>query len=172
MAYIVEMQNGYNNKLEIMGLDDRGEMFVEKIVYDGDPDPNFRRFCCSGDNWKKSIELGKKMGWVPTGTILEKTLNLPEKKYSDYDPPSVVLGEDYKIFTEQDAKNFAEALVKAVDLMQHFDLKEYGNDSTVLLKSAMTEEEFKSINRNMDISFLKEFAVFLHKGQFSFNWDD
>lgn len=172
MAYIVEMQNGRNNKLEIMGLDDRGEMYVEKIVYDGDPDPNFRRFECSGDNWKKSIELGKKMGWVPTGTIYEKTLKLPEKIVSNYDPPSVVMGEDYKIFTENDSKNFAEALVKAVELMQQFDLKEYGNESTVLLKSPMTEKEFEDINRNMSISFLKDFAIFLYKGQFSFNWDD
>jgi len=114
----------------------------------------------------------KKLGWVPAGTIYEETLELDEKVYSNYDPPSVVLGEDYKIFTAEDAFNFAIALEKAIDLMQNFDLKEYGSASTILFRSGMNKTEYENINRNMNISFLQDFVAFLKKGEFFFRWDD
>ena len=88
MAYIVDMLNGKSHMLEIMGMDEDGELYVKKIVETGPPDPELRKFSCSGANWEKALELGNKMGWKPTGSVLEKTVDTSEPVMSDYKPSS------------------------------------------------------------------------------------
>jgi len=171
MVFIVEMFNGSSNRTEIMGLDEEGELYVEKVIEHGPPDSDYRKFSCSSKNWEKALELGQKLGWKPNGSVLEKTLDSEHPKTSDYEPSS--WGEDdYKIFTAKDASELADALDKALELMNDLQFNEKGNDSAVFLTSSMTESDFKQINRNLSKDFLKDFIIFLRKGKFNFVWDD
>lgn len=171
MAYIVEMFNGRSNRMEIMGLNEDKDLYVEKVIIEGEPTPDFREFSCSRDNWNKALELGRKMGWIPTGSVFEKTLDMPEPELSDYEPSSWG-DDDLKIFSDKDAAALANALYKAIELMEDFQLKEYGNDSTIILTSTMNENEYKHLNRNLTKEFLFDFVTFLRKGKFNFVWDD
>ena len=171
MAYIVEMFNGKSNRMEIMGLNKEGDLYVEEVIIEGEPTPDFREFSCSGDNWNKSLDLGRKMGWIPTGSVFEKTLDFPEPENSDYEPSS--WGDaDLKVFTDVDASALADALYKAIELMKEFQLKEYGTDSTIILTSTMNENQYNHINQNMTEKFLNDFVIFLRKGKFIFVWED
>jgi len=42
----------------------------------------------------------------------------------------------------------------------------------VLLRDAMTSEEYRMANAELGTDFLAEFIIFLRKGEFSFFWDD
>lgn len=171
MAFIVEMFNGKPDRLEIMELDSNGELYLDRVIPDGPPNPDFRKFSCSGQNWEKALELGQKMGWTPMGSVLEKTIDTSQPIMSDYKPSS--WGEDdYKIFSEKDAAAFADALQKAVELMEEFQLKEYGKDSSILIVEGMNKDEYSQINRNLSQDFLNDFISFLRKGKFKFVWDD
>jgi hypothetical protein len=171
MAYIVILINGKPNTIEIMGLGEDGELFIEKTIQDGSLDPEFRKFLCSGFNWKEVLDLGQKMGWNPHGSMFERTLNNKTPEISNYEPSS--WGDnDYKVFTAEDASKLADSLEKALVLR---DIIQNGNDhqrNTILLTSAMTESEYKHINRNLSKEFLEEFIQFLRKGKFKFIWDD
>jgi hypothetical protein len=165
--YIVEMFNGKSNKLEIMGLDSEGELYVEKVVEDGPPTPDYRSFRCSGFNWPKILELGRQNGWVPAGSVFEKTISNPVPARSDYEPPS--WGDDLKIFTAEDASNLADALAKALAKRAGSNADKPFFGGPVLLVHGMTETEFNELN---DQERLTQFIDFLRKGQFNFVWDD
>lgn len=171
MAYIVILINGRPDKIEIMGLGGDGELYLEKVVEDGPHDPEYRKFLCSGFNWQKVLDLGKKMGWQPHGSIFERTLNSGSEKISDYEPSS--WGDsDYKIFSAEDASNLADNLEKAIEFTE---LSVNGNASsrnTILFTPRMTANDFKYINQNLSKEFLEEFIPFLRKGKFKFIWDD
>jgi len=171
MAYIVILINGRPNTIEIMGLGEDGELFIEKTIQDGSPDPEFRKFLCSGFNWKEILDLGQKMGWNPYGSVFEKTLNSINPEISNYEP-STWGDNDYKVITAEDALNLADSLEKALDTR---DVIQNGNEhqpNTILLTSTMSESDYKHINRNLSTEFLEEFIQFLRKGKFKFIWDD
>ena len=170
MAYIVEMFNGKSNRQEIMGLNSDGDLYIEKLIIEGEPTPDFREFSCSGNNWNKALELGRKMGWIPTGSVFEKTLDLPEPQTSDYEPSSWG-DDDLKVFLAKDASALADVLAKTIEIMKDFQLKEYGKPSTIILNSTMNETAYKNINRNLNEEFLSDFVAFLRKGKFLFVGD-
>ena len=171
MAFIVMMFNGKRNTLEIMGLDSDGELYVERVITTGEPDPEYRRFSCSGSTWEKVLELGRKMEWKPTGSVLEKTIDSPNPTIGDYKPSSWG-DDDYKIFIAKDSSALADALDRALYLMKEFQLKEYGKESPTYIVQGMNEQEHKQINQNLSKEFLSDFISFLRKGKFKFVWDD
>lgn len=169
--HTVKMWNGKLNQLEIMGLNEDGELYVKEIRKTGETSPDFREFSCSGYNWKRAIELGEKMGWMPTGTVLKGTIGNPNPKTGDYQPSSWD-NEDIKVFLAEDAVSFANALAKAVELMKEFRLAEYGGKGGGYINPSIDFNQLKQINQNLTIDFLTDFIVFLRKGKFCFVWDD
>jgi hypothetical protein len=154
MAFIVEMFNyttGFKSKK-------------------GEPDPGYREFSCSSHNWENTLKLGRKMGWLATGSVLEKTIDTPNPVISDYEPSSWG-DDDYKVFLAKDAAALADALEKAVTVMKLGKIKS-GKHGPALIVSGMNEKEYKNINRDISTDFLSDFIVFLRKGKFKFVWDD
>jgi hypothetical protein len=171
MVLIVEMFNGRPNIMKIMGPNEEGELVVKELITEGPPDPEYRKFSCSGFNWKKVLELGEKMGWKPSGSVLEKTLDSINPIVSDYKPSSWG-DDDYKIFTALDASNLADSLERLLTLMEDLSIKEVNRKEPFLITSTMTQAQHKNINRDINKEFLKDFILFLRKGKFKFVWDD
>jgi hypothetical protein len=171
MAFIVEMFSGTPDKLEILGFNSDGDLYVKSIVQKEIKNPDFRTYKCSGHQWKNALELGRRLGWSPTGTILEKTIDTANPVISDYDPCSWG-DEDYKVFTENDAKAFAAALTKATELMNEFKLLPFGIKAPKIISAELNESEFIQVNGNLSKEFLLSFITFLLKGKFCFVYDD
>jgi len=170
MAFIVEMFNGKSNTTVFMGMDADGEEYVSEVIKEGEPDPDYRAFSCSSHNWENTLKLGRKMGWLATGSVLEKTIDSPQPVMSDYEPSSWG-DDDYKVFLAKDAAALANALEKAIGVMKLGKI-ESGKHRPALIVPGMNEKEYKNINRDISKDFLSDFIKFLRKGKFKFVWDD
>lgn len=171
MAFIVEMFHGRSGKIEIMDLDNEGELYIKEVVMAGKPDPDYRYFSCSGTNWTNVLELGNKMGWKPSGSVLAKTIDTPNPIFNDY-KPSDWGDEQLKVFMEDDASALAEALEKSIILMDESQLKDHGREGPIIITPAMNPDEYNQVNQGFSKFFLLDFIKFLRKGRFFFVWDD
>ena len=167
MTLKVEMFNGKPDRMEMMGLDNDGELYVEKVVKVGEPNPDFRLFTCSSWDWLNFIELGKIMGWTPMGTVMEKTIDSNEPILSDYDP-STWMDDDFKVFLAEDAKELANSLEKSYSYISEPKSKVYGLINNV----SIDIHEIKVLVNQLSITQLRNFIIFLRKGKFKFVYDD
>jgi len=164
MAFVVEMYNSSSGKQYVGYLNDDGDL-AYRLVSDKGASPDYRYFSCSMWVWNDTISLAKKLGWEQMGSI--RTVD-NKKEISDYEPFSY----ESKLFQKNDASNLADVLEIAIKLLQDGKTEEFQKQNPVLLKSGMTEEDFKSQNRNLTPDFLRDFIAFLRKGEFSFLFDD
>ena len=167
MTVKVEMFWGKPDRMEMMGLDNDGELYVEKVVKVGEPNPDFRLFTCSSWDWSNFIKLGKIMGWNPMGTVMEKTIGTNEPIISDYEPSSWMDG-DLKVFLAEDAKELANSLEKSFSYISEPKSKVYGLINNVSIEI----NEIKQLINYLSISQLRNFIIFLRKGKFKFVYDD
>lgn len=165
MAFRVEMYNGSSGKEYVGYQNDDGDL-AYRLVSDKGASSDYRYFSCSMWVWDDVIDFAKKLGWEPKGTI--QTVDKNTKVASDYEP----LCYESKLFQKDDASSFADVLEIAIKLLQDAKIEEFQKQNPILLKSDMTEEDFKSANRNLTPDFLFDFILFLRKGEFSFGYDD
>lgn len=165
MAFVVEMYNGTSGKQYVGYLNEDGDL-AYRLVSDKGASLDYRFFSCSMWVWNDTIALAKKMGWEAVGSI--QTLDNDKKEISDYEP----LCYESKLFQKNDASNLADVLEIAIKLLHDVKIEEFQKQNTILFKSGMTEEDFKNQNRNLTPDFLRDFIIFLRKGEFSFGFDD
>lgn len=166
MSLKVEMFWGKPDRMEIMGLDTEGELYVQDIIPLGEPNPDFRIFDCPYYVWDWIIKLGEIMGWNPMGTVMEKTIDSNEPIISDY-KPNTWRDDDFKIFLAEDAKGLAGSLEKAIKL-----LEPQSNVSGLMTSSMNEKDEIIKLINHLTIPQLRNFIIFLRKGKFKFVYDD
>jgi hypothetical protein len=147
MAFIVEMING------------RGD------------EPGVSHFDCSSCKGGQLLDLGKKFGWKPKGTV-----------FGDFHSKLEISSprEDYRLsewlyskkFLTEDRLALADALQRFIDSSERdsADLKQ--REPKFVSESMTSLEDGKRFNGDLSISFLEDFIKFLQTKDFIFAYDD
>lgn len=173
MAFIVEMVWGRPDKLVVYGLDADGELVPSHTLPSGfPPDLERRAFSCHYNTWQKVLDIGRKAGWKPLGTIPTSASQEAWQKLgrfeNNYEPEE---WQYAKHFQTKDAEALADALERLVDSGEVAE-SEGDSQRPFLIRNGMTEEELAQANRGISPEFFHEFIVFLRKGCFDFAFDD
>jgi len=167
MAFVVEMCFGKRGFLDVIDFDKEGNPYVTETIKNGEQSADWREFSCSMWHWDDTVELGRKLGWKPKGTVFEKS----EGKYilSDYRP-----NEWYgkKLFQADDAKALAAVLEIGQQFMYEGKLEAAEKINPVLIREGVSMKELIQLNAQLTPMFLKNFIAFLKRGQFYFAYDD
>src|SRR6476620_2118619 len=114
-----------------------------------------RFFCCHGNVWPELLELGRRYGWKPLGTLPDP--DFWREKDTDKFVGTYDCDEDGKLLTDQDSKGLADALDRALGEMQDGGLKPIERPRSVLIRDDMTRTEYERANSGIDPRFLEQF---------------
>lgn len=105
-------------------------------------------FCANVSGWDHLTEAALAFGWKPAGTHATRTDGKPLN--------GTYFSNDDQIVTEEDARELAGALRRAIAAAEDGDSIEVAN------LSARAENAMKSL----DVSYVREFAEFCEQGAF------
>ncbi len=146
--------------------------FVIEMVRGSEKDGR-EHFDCSIFNWKKTLDLAEKFGWVPEGTLPDEWTRNYTRDYDAHFKPTYdwVSWEYCKRFSDSDAKNFSIALFEAAKYLQQDGVeKPAKNNPTIFIEGASLIEHL-SVNFSIT-TVLIGLAQFASRGGFVFAVDD
>jgi hypothetical protein len=140
----------------------------------GEPEtPSFRYFECHGKTWEALLELGRRYGWQPAGTVPDRLSAEPWARFGDFPADYKCEEAQYaKFVTASDADALATALEAALRRLRSDELPGTAVSQVVLIRDDMTETELRRANAGLNWETLVRFVEFLRQGGFSFFWDD
>jgi len=145
--------------------------FIVEMI-NGIPDePDTSHFDCSAWQWDHILDLGKKFGWKPQGTVFGDFHSKQEisSTRENYRPDEWAY---CKKFLTEDRLALADALQRCIDSSQRdpADLKQRGPKFVTESMSSMGD--YNQFNGDLSISFFQDFILFLRKKDFIFAYDD
>ena len=171
MACVVEMSWGEPHRGILVERDGAGDITDVRVLRNrAAPDPERRTFYCSGQVWYDILDLGRKQGWRPIGTLPAEEARAAwaqeEKRDDGFEPR---LRPYVKQFRIEDALGRAVALERALaDPVEMAMLR-------IALGSGR-HEVFDRVTpgraRPLSSEVLRDFVTFLRKGPFVFAWRD
>lgn len=115
---------------------------------------HIREFPLGMRDWYKLLELAEAYGWKPKGTTFHKALNPVAAQWKNWS--GNYHSFDNPLVDEDDAKNMAKAIKKALKDLSEERVKKNLDDMT--LTEVWSGKEFKK--------FLKDFIKFCNEGCF------
>jgi hypothetical protein len=168
MLNVVEMSWGEPHSGLIVERDDDGAITNVRVLRSMHaPDPQRRTFYCSGQVWYDSLDLARKRGWRPAGTVPADESREAWARAGRFDSSFKPRLRPYvKQVSPQDAANLAHSLERALgDPVEMAMLR-------VRLNAQRVREPLTPADRPLSSPFLRDFIAFLHRGPFVFAWRD
>ena len=144
---------------------------VEMCEYPVDRE-NKRLFSCHGSTWFKILDIAKKYGWIPKGTVLPEDASKYWEEYGKFEDTYEPEEWAYcKAVSEEDANNLADALERALGDINDKFFEGYKKPPVPIIVEDFdgTSTVYKS---GISEKFLREFIQYLREGAFCFAWDD
>lgn len=151
-------------------LEENKMAYVEMILTAAQ-DEN-RWFGCQWATWDLMRELAEANGWCPRGTQPPPRQSVDWEKHGGFQ--ATYCCEDFplvKLVTREDAWAWAEALEKAAQAMGG-DLHPLSGPGTRVLSDRYPLEVWGQLQYGVRAGFLRRFAAFLRRGEFTFLWED
>jgi hypothetical protein len=171
MAVVVEMSWGQPHRGVLIERDGAGEIAEVRVLRKrGAPDPERRSFYCSGQVWYDLLDLGRKHGWRPIGTVpADEALEAWDRQQSADNGFEPRLRPYLKQFRVEDALGLAVALERALADPVEMAMLRIALDSA---RHEMFADVAARMHRPLSSEFLRDFVAFLRKGPFVFAWRD
>jgi hypothetical protein len=151
--------------------DDEGEIVDVRLLRTRDAaDGAFGRLCCSGQAWYESLDLARKYGWRPAGTMPAEEAYEAWRRAGEFEPSFEPRLRPYvKQVSAQDARGMADALERALGNPAEMAMLRVALHGSRTRRGAVRAD---AENRLMSPMFLCDFVEFLRSGPFVFAWRD
>jgi hypothetical protein len=172
MACVVDMSWGDAQRGLLIERDESGEVTDVRILrMRSAPDPRRRSFYCSGQVWYDTLDLARKHGWRPAGTMPAEDAHDAWASKGGCDGTFEPRLRPYvKEVRAEDAAALADALTRALGDPVEMAMLRIALDAARDVRHP--EHMPAAAQRPLSSAFLRDFIVFLRKGPFVFAWRD